>query len=88
MPRAVPSGIVLCGQRLAKAALILGRKRCAELGMGDGDELAGAFAQGLAAQLRYAVFGDDIVDVAAAGRDRAARCDGRDDLGDRLVAGR
>ena len=55
--------------------------------MRNRDQALGALAQRLPAKLRHAVFGHDIVDVTAAGRDRRAGRQRGDDLGRRFVLG-
>src|SRR4029079_3312144 len=51
----------------------------AEVGMGDGDQLAGPLAQALARQTRDAVFGHHVVDVGARGDHARAVLQGVDD---------
>ena len=58
-----------------------------EFGMRNGNQTLCALAKRLTAKLRHAVLSDNIIDIAAAGRYRAAGGDGRDDLRGGLVLG-
>ena len=60
----------------------------AEVGVRDGDQLAGTLAKAAAAQMRHAVLGDDVVDIVLARRDDGARCEDGLDLADRAALGR
>ena len=58
-----------------------------EFGMGDVDEVEDPFADALAVQVGDAVFGDDVMDVAAGGDDACAFGEVRDDSADLACAG-
>lgn len=60
----------------------------AEVGMRDGDELAGTLTEAAAAQVRHAVLGDNIIDIVLARRDDGARRENGLDLADRAALGR
>src|SRR3954447_14439022 len=59
----------------------------AVIGVGDGDECSGAFADRSAAELGDAPFGDHLVDGVLDGGDDVAGGQGRGDLGDVAVVG-
>ena len=64
------------------------RQFVAEVGVRDGDELAGTGAEALAAQMRNAVLGNDVVHIVLAGCDDSAGCQNGLDLADRAALGR
>ena len=60
----------------------------AEVGVRNGDQLAGTLAEAAAAQMRHAVLGDDVVHIVLARRDDGARGEDGLDLADRAALGR
>ena len=91
-PRVADSGIYIVrpGMRSDHHAALFGLKGqlVAEVGMRDGDELAGTLTEAAAAQVRHAVLGDNIIDVVLARRDDGARREDGLDLADRAALGR
>ena len=59
----------------------------AEFWMRNGNQTLCALAECLTAKLRHAVLGDNVIDIAAAGGNRAAGGDGCNNLRRRLVLG-
>ena len=57
-------------------------KRSPEFGMSDIDEVEDPFADGFAVEICDAVFGNDVMDVAAGGNDACAFGEVRDDSAD------
>ena len=57
-------------------------KRSSEFGMSDIDEVEDPFADGFAVEIGDAVFGNDVMDVAAGGDDACAFGEVRDDSAD------
>ena len=75
-PQLADSGICIVRQAMRSdhhAALFgLEGQLVAEVGVRDGDQLAGTLAKAAAAQMRHAVLGDDVVDIVLARRDDGA----------------
>lgn len=57
-----------------------------EFRMGNADQFLRPLGHGLAAQFGYAVFRYDVVDIVLARRNDSARCQGRHDFADRIIA--